>query len=123
MVDNVEIFSNQDFFKYDLMIFFTQFGEFTEEQEKNVLEFVASGKGFVGIHGATASFKQHNRYYDLLGGRFINHKKKTEMNIKILDNTHPITENLDDFTFYDEPYRHDFSQKGDMNIALIEYRL
>ncbi|MFX0030967.1 MAG: ThuA domain-containing protein [Candidatus Hodarchaeota archaeon] len=114
--DDVEIFNNRDFFEYDTTIFFTQFGEFTEKQEKNLLDFIASGKGFVGLHGASASFKQHPKYYEMIGGRFLHHKKKTNIDIKILDKTHPITANLDDFTFFDEPYRHDFSMKGDMKV-------
>ena len=48
--EDVEIFSNREFFKYDTAIFFTQFGEFTDEQERNVLEFISSGKGFIGLH-------------------------------------------------------------------------
>jgi len=115
MYDDVEIFNNKDFFEYDTTIFFTQFGKFTREQEKNLLEFVASGKGFVGLHGATASFKAHQKYYEMLGGRFINHKRIGKIDIKI-DKNHPITEELEDFSFIDEPYRHDFSMKGDMHV-------
>jgi len=114
--EEVEIFNNRDFFEYDTTIFFTQFGEFTEEQEKNLLDFISSGKGFVGLHGASASFKEHPKYYEMIGGRFIGHKKKCNFDIKILDNEHPITENINDFSFFDEPYRHDFSMKGDMKV-------
>ncbi len=119
--ENVEIFDNRNFFEYDTIIFFTQFGEFTKEQEKNVLDFIASGKGFVGLHGASASFKEHPKYYEMIGGRFIGHKKKYNIDIKILDKEHPITTNLDDFTFFDEPYRHDFSMKGDMKVLAEAY--
>ncbi len=119
--DDVEIFNNRDFFEYDTTIFFTQFGEFTEVQEKNLLDFIAIGKGFVGLHGASASFKMHPKYYEMIGGRFLNHKKKTNIDIKILDKSHPITANLDDFTFFDEPYRHDFSMKGDMKVLAEGY--
>jgi type 1 glutamine amidotransferase len=114
--DDLEIFNNRDFFEYDTTIFFTQFGKFTEDQEKNLLDFIASGKGFVGLHGASASFKMHPKYYEMIGGRFLRHKKKTNIAIKILDKSHPITAKLDDFSFFDEPYRHDFSMKGDMKV-------
>lgn len=124
IVDNyedVEIFNNRDFFEYDTTIFFTQFGEFTKEQEKNVLDFIASGKGFVGLHGASASFKEHPKYHEMIGGRFIGHKKKCNIDIKIINIQHPITANLNDFTFFDEPYRHDFSMKGDMIVLAKAY--
>ncbi|MFX0021266.1 MAG: ThuA domain-containing protein [Candidatus Hermodarchaeota archaeon] len=119
--DHVEIFNNREFFAYDTTIFFTQFGEFTEDQEKNLLDFIASGKGFVGLHGASASFKMHPKYYEMIGGRFLKHKKKTNIDIKILDKSHPIMANLDNFTFFDEPYRHDFSMKGDMKVLAEGY--
>jgi len=119
--ENVEIFNNRDFFEYNTLIFFTQFGEFTKEQEKKVLDFIASGKGFIGLHGASASFKEHPKYYEMIGGRFIGHKKKCNIDIKILDKKHPITANIDDFTFFDEPYRHDFSMKGDMKVLAEGY--
>ncbi|MFX1568646.1 MAG: ThuA domain-containing protein [Promethearchaeota archaeon] len=119
--NNVEIFNNKDFFEYDTTIFYTHFSEFTKEQEKNVLDFIASGKGFVGLHAASASFKKHPKYYEMIGGRFIKHKKKTNIDIKIIDKEHPITKNLGNFTFYDEPYRHDFSMKGDMKVLAEAY--
>jgi len=119
--ENVEIFNNRAFFEYDTLIFFTQFGEFTKEQEKNVLDFIASGKGFIGLHGASASFKEHPRYYEMIGGRFIGHKKKCNIGIKILDKEHAITANIDDFIFFDEPYRHDFSMRGDMKVLAEAY--
>ncbi|MFX1378608.1 MAG: ThuA domain-containing protein [Promethearchaeota archaeon] len=119
--EDVEIFNNRDFFDYDTTVFFTQFGEFTEKQEKNLLDFIAGGKGFVGLHGASASFKKHPKYYEMIGGRFLKHKKKTNIDIKILDKSHPIIANLEDFTFFDEPYRHDFSMKGDMKVLAEGY--
>jgi type 1 glutamine amidotransferase len=124
IVDNyedVEILNNRDFFEYDTTIFFTQFGEFTEEQEKNLLDFIASGKGFVGLHGASASFKEHPKYYEMIGGRFVAHKNKRDIDITIIDKNHPITKDLQDFEFFDEPYRHDFSMKGDMNVLAEGY--
>ncbi len=124
VIDNykdVEIFNNRDFFEYDTTIFYTHFSEFTKEQENNLLAFIANGKGFVGLHAASASFKQHPKYYGMIGGRFINHKKKCNIDIKIIDKEHPITINLEDFTFFDEPYRHDFSMKGDMKVLAEAY--
>lgn len=118
-VDNyetVEIFSNTSFFEYAAMIFFSQEGKFTEVQENNVLEFIRSGKGFIGLHGASASFKTHPKYFEMLGGRFVGHKEPNQIDIKIIDKEHPITDNLNDFSFKDEPYRHDLSMGKDLDI-------
>ena len=114
--ESVDVFSNRDFFEYSTIIFFSQEGVFTEEQEKNVLDFIASGKGFIGLHGVSASFKSHPKYFEMLGGKFIGHKDIKNINIKIIDKNHPITEGLNDFSFRDEPYRHDFSMSNDIQI-------
>ena len=115
-VDNVEIFGTKDFFEYDTTIFFSQEGKFDEEQEENLLNFVSSGKGFIGLHGASASFKNHPKFFEMLGGRFINHKQVIKLDVKILDKVHQITQDLEDFNFKDEPYRHDFSMGKDIHI-------
>ncbi len=114
--ENVDVFSNKDFFDYSTMIFFSQEGELTEEQEKNVLDFIASGKGFVGLHGVSASFKSHPKYFEMLGGKFFGHKDIKNIDIKLIDKNHPITEGLNDFSFRDEPYRHDFSMSNEIHI-------
>jgi len=116
MYDSVDIFSNKDFFDCSVIIFFSQEGEFSEEQEKNVLEFVASGKGFIGLHGASASFKNHPKYFEMLGGKFISHKNIINFEIKIINKNHPITRNLDNFSFKDEPYRHEFSMVNEIHV-------
>ncbi|MFX1452656.1 MAG: ThuA domain-containing protein [Promethearchaeota archaeon] len=123
MYENVDIFSEKDFFSYDTAIFFSQLGELTEIQEKNILDFVNTGKGFIGLHGASASFKEHPKYFEMLGGRFISHKNILTFDIKILDKNHKITKGLDDFTFKDEPYRHDFSMGSNIHIlAEADYK-
>ena len=119
IIDNyvtTDIFSKKEFFDYSTMIFFSQEGEFTEDQEKNVLEFIASGKGFIGLHGASASFKKHPKYFEMLGGRFIGHKDLQDFDVKIIDFKHPITNGLNNFSFKDEPYRHDFSMGENIHV-------
>jgi len=113
---NVNVFDNNDFFKYDATIFFSQEGNLSTIQEENLLKFIGSGKGFVGLHGASASFKFNQKYFEMLGGRFVSHKDLQEFLIKIVDKKHEITQNLEDFYFKDEPYRHDFSFGKDIRI-------
>jgi type 1 glutamine amidotransferase len=119
----VDVFNNRDFFpQYETAIFFSQLGDLTDEQEKNILDFV-SEKGLVGLHGATASFKDRPKYFEMLGGRFVSHKRIQEFEIKILDRSHQTTNGLEDFSFKDEPYRHDFSTgEGIHVLAEADYQ-
>ena len=115
--ETVEIFSDTNFFEYSAMIFFSQEGKFTSIQEKIVLDYVSSkGKGFIGLHGASASFKSHPKYFEMLGGRFIGHKEPQHFDIKIIDPNHPILSGIGDFSFRDEPYRHDLSMGKDVHV-------
>ena len=41
---------------YDATLFFTDVGNFTEAQERGLLQFIENGGGFFGLHTADASF-------------------------------------------------------------------
>ena len=123
MFENVQVFKNDEFFEYGAAIFYNQEGELTKQQERNILKFISEGRGFIGLHGASASFKSHPNYFKMLGGRFIRHKTYMTFPIRIVDKNHPITLGLKDFTFKDEPYRHDFSMSKDIHIlAKADYQ-
>jgi len=114
--ESVDVFDNNDFFEYDTTIFFSQEGKLSTIQEQNLLNFIGSGKGFVGLHGASASFKNNQKYFEMLGGRFISHKNLQEFLVNIVDKKHQITRDLEHFYFKDEPYCHDFSMGKDIRI-------
>ena len=119
---NLDLLDGEDFFNYDTTIFLSQEGTLTKIQEEILLNFISSGKGFIGLHGASASFKNNSNYFKMLGGRFINHGSVSKIHIRILDKEHEITQNLDNFDFRDEPYRHDFSMGKNIHIlAEAEY--
>jgi len=121
--EDVQIFNSDRFFEYIAAIFYSQGGELTNQQEMNILRFVSAGRGFVGLHGASASFKSHSNYFEMLGGRFISHKRFKSFKVIIVDKEHPITSSLEDFTVKDEPYRHDFSLSKDIHIlAKADYQ-
>ena len=85
----------------------------TEQRKKNLLEFVASGKGLVGCHSATDTMYSSKEYGDLVGGWFKNHPWHTDVTIKIDAPEHPLTAMFDarqGFQIKDEIYQ--FAQRG-----------
>jgi type 1 glutamine amidotransferase len=96
---------------FDCVVSYTQGGELLPGEEELLLDFVASGKGFVGIHGATASFKAHPRYHALLGGKFTGHAVPRKFEARAVDAEHPITTGMKPFTIKDEPYEHDLDKE------------
>ena len=72
------------------------------------VSYVENGGGVLAVHGASASFKKEEKYFEVLGGRFVEHGKVE--NFELLPNS-----DADDifgqgvrFTVYDEIYRHEY---------------
>lgn len=62
--DDPAIFSRERLAEYDAMCFNNSCGVLTEDpkQRQAILDFVAGGKGFVGLHAAAATFVQYPKY-------------------------------------------------------------
>jgi len=88
----------------DVVIIYTTGGELTEAQAHGLTDFVASGKGFVGLHGATTSFKTSSDYVKMIGSTFIRHPAFAEVRVKVVDPSHPITQGVTEFVVPDELY-------------------
>ena len=59
---------------YDAVLFYTN-GEtnLSDAQKADLLSFVREGKGFIGVHTATATAYGWPEYHEMLGGTFDNH--------------------------------------------------
>ncbi|MBK1854638.1 ThuA domain-containing protein [Verrucomicrobiaceae bacterium 5K15] len=79
--------------------------------KKSLMDFIKSGKGFVGIHAATDTFYQWPEYGDMIGGYFDGHpwRAKTQVSIKVEDGEeeHPCCAHLDgkNLNFKEEIYQ------------------
>jgi uncharacterized protein len=93
--------------QFDAVVFYTT-GELpiTDEQKAAFLDFIRSGKGFVGIHSATDTFYKWPEYGELIGGYFDQHPWHQEVTIRVEDERHPSTRHLEPaFKFKDEIYQ------------------
>jgi type 1 glutamine amidotransferase len=91
---------------FDAIAFFTS-GElpWNAAQREALLAFIASGKGFVGIHSASDSAYSWPEYGELIGGRFRNHSIVTAGSLRIEDATHVAMQGLSNpLTITDEFY-------------------
>ncbi len=96
---------------YDLIVFYYTVGKITDTQKNGLLNFVASGKGYVGIHSAADSFRECPEYRAMVGGHFVTHPHYREYQVSIVDSQHPITKDLTEFTVTDEQYILDFDPR------------
>jgi len=99
--------------QFDIVIQYTTGMVLTSEQEKGYCDFVANGGGYVGIHSASDSFKNADRYWEMVGGRFAGHGSG-KYKIYIYDKEHPITKGLHDFEIQDETYFHNYHKNATM---------
>ena len=76
--------------------------DLTPEQENGIFEFVAGGKGLVGIHGT--AWWIGGKAVDLIGGHANWHPPGMTFTVQIADDAHPITQGIDDFEVEDEIY-------------------
>jgi len=106
MTDDLGILTPDGLSEYDVFVNYTTFAEPSEDQVSALLEAVKGGKGFVGIHGATATFWNSPAYLDMIGGKFITHDSNKEfvVNVKGAVAPHPITSGIEDFRIQDELY-------------------
>ena len=70
-------------------------------------EFVSNGGGLLGIHSATASFKQTPHYFEILGGRFTGHGEVEAIEVKRIGSLDEPFGSLPGFTVKDELYIHE----------------
>ncbi len=63
----------------------------TEQLRANLMAWVKSGKGIMGIHAATDCSYKWKEYGDMMGGYFTGHPWNMNVHIKNDDPTHPVT--------------------------------
>ena len=77
--------------------------------------FVTSGGGMLGVHTATASFKQQMRYFEILGGRFTGHGPIERFEVSRVKDK--IFSEIDDFVVKDELYIHELQPGIEMHFT------
>ncbi len=81
-------------------------GTITPEQEKGLLDAVASGVGIAGWHGGMGdSFRNNTNYQWMVGGQWVAHPDNiTDYWVNIVDHEDPITRGIPDFKMHSEQY-------------------
>ena len=106
--------------QFDAVVFYTT-GELpiSDEDKMALLDFIKSGKGFVGIHSATDTFYKWAEYGELMGGYFDQHPWHQEVTSKNEDRKHPATKHLDaSFTLNDEIYQFKNFSRDKVHVLL-----
>ncbi|MGL4423524.1 MAG: ThuA domain-containing protein, partial [Gemmataceae bacterium] len=104
---------------YDGLMIFANHETWTPANEKALLDFVASGKGFVPLHCASFCFTQSKAYVDLVGAQFRSHTTGV-FRVKQSPGDHPILKGFESFASWDETYVH--HRHNNTNRTVLETR-
>ena len=97
---------------YDVLVFHYTIGEITDAQRDGLSKWLASGKGYVGIHSAADSFRNDPDYRNLVGSHFITHPRYRDYQVSVSDPDHPIMQGVDsEFIVTDEQYILDYDPR------------
>jgi uncharacterized protein len=80
-----------DLAQYDLIVFYTSGDPFSQEGKKRLLAAIGAGKGFVGIHPATDTFRTSgvDPYTAMIGAEFLTHASQQKATMKVVDPKFP----------------------------------
>ncbi len=81
---------------------------------RQLKNFVANGGGLLALHSATASFKQVDDYFDIIGGRFTKHDRIKSFQIIPSIKNDPVFGKIKGFSIHDELYIHEC--KNDLTV-------
>jgi uncharacterized protein len=90
--------------RFDVILNFSTDLVASDQQLAPLLEAVAGGTGFVGLHAASATFQASDAYAAMVGSRFARHPPIKRYTVEILDREHPVTAGLESFEVEDERY-------------------
>jgi uncharacterized protein len=117
--DKPDALSDKTLAGYDGLIIYANIDAITPEQEKALLAFVASGKGFIPLHCASYCFRNSNAYVELVGAQFARHGTGT-FRVGPAVKDHPITKGFGGFESWDETYVH--TKHNEKDRTVLEYR-
>jgi len=106
----------------DLIVFYTT-GELplSDVQKKAFLDFIKSGKGFIGIHSATDTFYKWPEYGEMIGAYFDGHPwtEGDTVTIKNLDPKNPISGHWEEsFSLQEETYQFKEFNKDKVTVTM-----
>lgn len=123
---NVEIIQNEvDVIKeinlkeYDALVVFFHLKEDDEIIISKIRSYVEDGGTIIALHGAGASFKTSEDWFELIGGRFIMHPPTCELEVECGEYRAKIIDEFYIMDLKDDIVTHAFSIKDDEKIPCL----
>ena len=107
--------------KFDGVLLFANIDKIEDDQAKALLDYVASGKGFVPLHCASYCFRNNDDVVALMGAQFQRHGTGTfRVTPTEAAKSHPLMKGYRGFESFDETYVH--TKHNEKNRVVLETR-
>ena len=116
-----KVFSAEALRDFDGVIFLSTTGDLPVPDLTGFLDWVKSGKAFIGFHAATDTFKNSDAYCDMIGGHFAGHPWGSggEHAFVVHEPGHRVTAMFPErFRWQDEIYQYDLRYKPE-NLRVL----
>lgn len=107
IVDTLEVLTQRDLTKLDLIVMQWTMGRIERDQLRALCSAVDGGVGIAGVHGGMGdSFRDATEYQFMVGGQWVAHPGNDgiEYDVHIIDRAHPISKDVKDFHAKSEHY-------------------
>ena len=114
-----EVWDRDDLLNYDAILLYDFYRELTPAEQAKFQSLFDHGVGLIVLHHALLSYQNWPEYERIGGGKYLLDNERTadqvtpastykgdvDIDVAIVDKSHPITAGLSDFTVHDEIYR------------------
>src|SRR6266516_4688645 len=105
--------------QYDGAIFANTTGDLPLPDNQAFIDWIKSGKAFIGMHSASDTFPGFPAYIEMLGGEFQIHHAQVRVDCQNHDPKHPATRHLGaTFTAFDEIYLQKNFHRDQVHVLL-----
>lgn len=104
--------------QYDALVFYDMWQDINEAEKSAYLKLLDKGQGMVFLHHSLVAYQHWDEFQKIIGGKYLetefyddpnmqgsSWKEGITLDIKVVDNDHPVTKGVADFSIYDEGYK------------------
>jgi len=116
--DDPNVLAKDTLAGFDGLVLYANIDSITPEQEQALLEYVASGKGFIPLHCASYCFRNSPKFIALVGAQFQKHGGEV-FRVQTVAPDHPIMQGYGGFESWDETYVHTKHNEKDRTVLEV----
>ena len=117
--DVARMLTGEELTRFGAVVFANTTGNLGIADMPGLLQWISSGRGFVGVHSAADTYHDDTRFLDMLGGEFLEHGAIVSTEVEVADGGHPAVAHLAPrFTVEDEFYRFTRFDRGSVSVLL-----